>query len=221
MKYKIAPSMMCADIIKLSETLSCFEKAGIEYLHIDVMDGQFVPNFALGTDYIKRLGLATNIPLDIHLMVTCPEQKLDYFCVREGDIISFHIETTPHANRLVSAIKAKGAKAFVALCPSTPLSAIEELLPDLDGVLVMTVNPGFAGQKMIPSCLDKIARLKKIIVEKNLETLIEVDGNVSNENAIKMKNAGADIFVAGTASVFGKNDSMENNIASMRKALGE
>ncbi len=221
MKYKIAPSMMCVDIFNISETVSVFEKTGIEYLHIDIMDGQFVPNYALGSDFVKRLHAGTNIPLDIHLMVTNPEQKIDYFDIKEGDIVSFHIETTAHAQRLVTTIKQKGAKAFVALCPSTPLCAIEEILPELDGVLVMTVNPGFAGQKMIPSCLDKIARLRKIIDEKNLATQIEVDGNVSNENAIKMKNAGADIFVAGTASVFGCSDSMENNIASMRKALGK
>lgn len=213
--------MMCADILKLSETLRIFEENGIEYLHIDIMDGHFVENFTLGTDYCKALKKASNIPLDIHLMINSPENKLDWFDFGEGDMVSVHAESTDNLRDALGAIRKRGAKAYVALNPSTPVSALDSVLGEIDGALVMAVNPGFAGQKMIPSALGKISEIKKLFKEKGFtDKEIEVDGNVSFENAVKMLEAGADIFVAGTSSIFSKNLSLEEGIAKFRKVIG-
>lgn len=222
MKKMISPSLMCADLLHLADTLAVFEKAGIEYLHIDVMDGHFVPNFTLGTDFCAEVKKNCGIPLDIHLMVERPEEKLEWFPFGEGDIVSVHAESTPHLQKALAAIKARGAKAFAALNPSTGLNTLDYVFGDLDGVVVMAVNPGFAGQRMIPSSLNKIADLKDYLyIRGRRDALIEVDGNVSFENAARMKYAGADIFVAGTSSVFSKSLTLEEGIAEMRKVLGE
>ena len=212
---KISPSLMCADFLNLRKDIELFEKTGIEYLHIDIMDGEFVPNFTLGTDYIKALHRETHIPLDIHLMIGNPENKLDWFELREGDFVSVHYESTRHIQRCLQKIRDKGAKPMLALNPGTPLLVLEDLIPDIEGVLIMTVNPGFAGQKLIPSTLDKIRRLK----EMNYNLEIEVDGNVSFENAKKMRAAGADIFVAGTSSIFIDGANPEKNIEKLREVI--
>lgn len=220
MKSKISPSMMCADIMNMKQVLDTFEKTGIEYLHIDIMDGHFVPNFTLGTDYCKILKKNTRIPLDIHMMVENPETKLDWFPMGEGDYVSVHVESTRHLQRVLSMIRAKGAKPMVAINPATPISAIEHVLDDIDGVLVMTVNPGFAGQKLVPATLKKITSLRKYLDENGYENVeIEVDGNVSFENAKKMRAAGADIFVAGTSSVFTDKFSLEEGIGKLREVI--
>lgn len=209
---------MCCDFFDLASQIKCFEETGIEYLHIDIMDGAYVPNFALGVDFIKQLHRNTNIPLDIHLMVERPESKLDWFELKEGDIVAIHYETTPHLQRALATVRAKGARPFVAINPATPLCAIEEVLCDIDGVLVMTVNPGFAGQKLVPQTLDKIAKLRKMLDEKGLNNIeIEVDGNVSLPNARLMANAGANIFVGGTSSVFGEN--LKQGVLNLREAI--
>lgn len=212
--------MMCADALKLGETLNVFERNGIEYLHIDIMDGSFVPNFTLGTDYCKMLKKTTRIPLDLHLMIERPEERLDWFPIGEGDIVSVHTESTKHLQKVLRAIGDKGAKAYAAINPSTPLCMIEEVISDLDGVLVMTVNPGFAGQKLIPQTLDKITRVR-LMLDKNGKSNadIQVDGNVSFENAAKMSSAGANIFVAGTSSVFSSSLSLEDAIKKLRMAI--
>lgn len=220
MKSKISPSMMCADIMNMKQVLDTFEKTGIEYLHIDIMDGHFVPNFTLGTDYCKILKKNTTIPLDIHMMVENPETKLDWFPMGEGDYVSVHVESTRHLQRVLSMIRAKGAKPMVAINPATPISAIEHVLDDIDGVLVMTVNPGFAGQKLVSATLKKITSLRKYLDENGYENVeIEVDGNVSFENAKKMRAAGADIFVAGTSSVFTDKFSLEEGIGKLREVI--
>ena len=207
---KIAPSMMCCDFLNLRGQLEIFEEHKIDLLHIDIMDGSFVPNFALGTDFVKQLRTATNIPLDIHFMVEDPASALEYFDIREGDYVSIHLETTRHAQRVLSSIRAKGAKPIIALNPGTPISLAEDIIDDIDAVLVMTVNPGFAGQKMVPHSIDKIAAVRKYLDDHGKNNVeIEVDGNVSIENAIRMRGAGADIFVLGTSSVF-KGDMVEN-----------
>lgn len=218
---KISPSVMCADFFALSEYIDKFEQNKIELLHVDIMDGIFVPNYTLGTDFVKQLKKHTNIPLDIHLMIENPESKLDWFAFGEGDYVSVHCEATKHLHRAVSAIKERGAKAFAAINPGTPISALESILDSVDGVLVMTVNPGFAGQKLIEPTLKKTAALRKYLDENGYENLeIEVDGNVSFENTPLMKQAGANIFVAGTSSVFKGLDSIDENIAKLRQKIG-
>lgn len=209
---------MCCDFINLKTQLDCFKNCGIEYLHIDVMDGEFVPNYALGVDFIKQLKLYTDIPLDIHLMIDNPDLKINYIPFGKGDIVSVHFETSKHLQRAITEIKNRGAKAFVAINPATPLSSLEEIINDVDGVLIMTVNPGFASQKLIPFTINKIQKLKNQIslLNKNIE--IEVDGNVSFENAKIMSEAGANIFVAGTSSVF-KTDNLNLNILNLRKII--
>ena len=220
MRSKIAPSMMCADIMNMKQVLTSFENEGIEYLHIDIMDGQFVPNFTLGTDYCKILKKNTSIPLDIHMMVEDPETKIDWFPIGEGDYVSIHVESTRHLQRVLAQIRAKGAKPMAAINPATPITVLEHVLDDIDGVLVMTVNPGFAGQKLVPATLKKITELREYLDEKGYPQIeIEVDGNVSFENAIKMRAAGADIFVAGTSSVFKTEFSLEEGIRKLREVL--
>lgn len=220
LRRMISPSMMCADPLRLRETLDTFEKTGIEYLHIDVMDGHFVPNFTLGTDYCRMLKANCRIPLDIHLMIEKPEEKLSWFDFGEGDIVSVHAESTAHLQKALAAIRERGAKAFVALNPATGINALENVLDNIDGAVVMAVNPGFAGQKMIPSALGKIKKLREYFDENGkAQAHIEVDGNVSFENAVKMKAAGADIFVAGTSSVFAKEMLLSDGIAKMRDSL--
>lgn len=209
--------MMCADLEKLSETLRIFEAQKIEYLHIDIMDGVFVKNFTLGTDYCERLRKMTDIPLDIHLMITEPEWKIDWFKPREGEFISIHSESTNHLQRALAAVKSYGAKAMAALNPATPLSVLDYILDDIDAVLLMTVNPGFAGQKLIPQTIEKIADCRGYLDERGYGNIeIEVDGNVSFENIVKMSKAGANIFVCGTSSVF-VSDDIAGNIAKVRE----
>ena len=218
---KISPSVMCVDFFKLEEAVRAFEENGIEYIHVDIMDGRFVPNYTLGTDFVKKLKERTKIPLDIHLMIEEPESKLDWFEFGEGDYVSVHYESTRHLHKAISAIKARGAKAMVAINPATPVSALECVLGEIDGVLIMTVNPGFAGQKLVRSTLPKITQLREQLDGLGYtEVEIEVDGNVSFENAKLMTEAGADIFVAGTSSVFKKEFSLSEGIARLREVIG-
>ncbi len=220
MKKQIAPSMMCADYRTLVPLLETFAKCGIEYLHIDVMDGVFVKNFTLGTDYCRRLREMTDIPLDIHLMITEPEWKIDWFQPQPGEYVSVHAEATDHLQRALAKIKDCGAKAMAALNPATPLSALDYVLDDIDAVLLMTVNPGFAGQKLIPQTLQKIADCRRYLDARGYAGVeIEVDGNVSFVNAAKMAAAGADIYVAGSSSVF-CGDDIAANIARLRESIG-
>ena len=213
--------MMCADYRGFSELLNTFKDTGIEYLHIDVMDGVFVKNFTLGTDYCERLRDMTDIPLDIHLMITEPEYKIDWFKPRAGEYVSVHAESTNHLQRALAAIRSYGAKPMVALNPATPLSILDYVLDDIDAVLLMTVNPGFAGQKLIPQTLGKIADCRRYLDERGYGSVeIEVDGNVSFENAKKMHDAGANIFVAGTSSVFRSGESLSENIEKLRGMIG-
>lgn len=221
LRKKISLSMMCADYRKLTETIDLFEKSGVEYLHIDIMDGVFVKNYTLGTDFCRALREMTPIPLDIHLMITEPEWKIDWFKPKPGEYISVHAESTDHLQRALAAVKSYGAKAMAALNPATPLSMLDYVLDDIDGVLLMTVNPGFAGQKLIPSMLGKIADTRRYLDECGYTDVeIEVDGNVSFENIEKMADSGANIFVCGTSSVFA-GDNIEENILKTRFYMGE
>jgi len=217
---KIAPSIMCAPMLAVDGCLRELEESGADLIHIDIMDGSFVPNYTLGTNFVKELKSKTKIPLDIHLMIEDPESKLDWFSFGEGDYVSVHCEASRHLRKAIGAIRARGAKAMVALNPATPIFALESVLDDIDAVLVMTVNPGFAGQALIESTLKKISRLRKYLDETGYPHIeIEVDGNVSFENAKRMHEAGADIFVAGSSSVFSKTDSLSANIAKLRNII--
>ena len=218
MKKKIAPSMMCCDFFNLRKYIEIFEKAEIEYLHVDVMDGSFVPNFMLGTDFVSQLKKVSNIPIDLHLMIDNPETRLDWFSFGEGDMVSVHYETSKHIQKALRMIKDRGAQALLALNPASPLCCAEEVLDDIDGILIMSVNPGFAGQKLVPHSLKKIETVRKFLDDNNKANVeIEVDGNVSYENAALMSRAGANIFVAGTSSIF--NGELESNILRFRKII--
>lgn len=220
MKNQISPSIMCVDFFDLEQSIRAFEGAGIEYIHVDIMDGQFVPNFTLGTDFINQLKKHTKIPLDIHLMIENPEEKLSWFSFGEGDYVGIHYESTDHFKKALSMIRERGAKAMAVLSPATPFNVLEDSLDLLDAVLIMTVNPGFAGQKMIESTLPKISELRRYLDERGYSHIeIECDGNVSFENAKRMREAGANIFVGGSSSVFSKDGSIEENIAKLRKII--
>ena len=219
-KKQISSSMMCVDFMNVRGELATMEKHGIEYLHMDIMDGEFVNNYTLGTDFCKIMKEHSRIPLDIHLMIEKPENKLSWFSFGEGDYVSVHYESTKHIQRALAQIKQRGAKAMVALNPATPLAVLEWVLPDIDAVLLMTVNPGFAGQKLVPQMLEKITACRRFLDERGYENIeIEVDGNVSFENARKMSDAGADIFVAGSSSMFAKDLTLDQGIEKLREAI--
>jgi len=220
MSGKISPSIMCADLRHLEDNIKVLEKAGVEYLHFDIMDGNFVPNFTLGPDLMNAVREITSIPFDIHLMVQHPENHLLLFDVKPGDIVTVHQESTIHLQRTLQKIKDRGANPGVALNPATPIYSIEHVLDDIGIVLIMTVNPGFAGQKLVPATIKKIAGLKKYLMDNGYDTIeIEVDGNVSYENAKRMREAGADIFVAGTSSIFIKDADILQSASQLRKYI--
>lgn len=202
----ISASMMCSKLIDLKETIKIFENEHIDYLHIDVMDGAFVQNFGLGCDYIRGLRELTDIPLDIHFMVNRPEQKLKWMDIRTNDIVSIHYESTPQLQKAIDILKGFGCKCFVAINPATPIFVLEEILDYIDGVNLLMVNPGFSGQKMVPSAMPKAKKLKHFLDSKsNKNIIIEVDGNITNEYAKILKSYGADMFVAGSSSIFKGN----------------
>ena len=196
---KIAPSILSADFSRLLEHVKEVEKAGVEYLHVDVMDGHFVPNISFGAPILKSLKGKTKLFMDVHLMIESPDQFIADFVDAGADLINVHIETCTHIHRTIQIIKSYGVKAAVTLNPGTPLSTLEEILPELDMVLLMSVNPGFGGQSYIPATTDKIRKLKNMIDEKHLECAIEVDGGVNLQNVKEIVDAGADIIVAGSA----------------------
>ena len=219
LKPAISPSLMCADIFRLKETIEAFEKAKIEYLHIDVMDGVFVPNYCLGTDYCRRLKQKTEIPLDIHLMVTEPEKKISAFEFGKDDIVSFHYEASNDIEKCIDIVKERDAIPFLAINPDAPVEVTKNYWDKIGGVLLMTVFPGFAGQKMVPGSLERINALRNLLDASGHEKLsIEVDGNVNYEKAPLMREAGADIFVVGTSSILGPGDIYENT-QKMRSLL--
>ena len=191
---RLCPSMMCVRPSDTAEMCRVFEENGITALHVDIMDGSFVPNFTLGTDYCRYLHEISTLPLDIHLMVDRPEDKLDWFPIKDGDYVSIHTESTNHLGRAVERVRAKGGIPLAAINPATPVSVLNDILHALGGVLIMTVNPGFAGQKLCEYTLGKISALREMT-----DLPIEVDGNVSAENLVRMKNAGANMFVVGTS----------------------
>lgn len=196
---QIAPSILAADFARLGEEIAKVEAAGADLIHVDVMDGHFVPNLTIGPPVIKALKAVAHVPLDVHLMVEEPDELLPAFIDAGSASLSVHVEACRHLHRTIQMIKNAGVRASVVLNPATSLHALEEILPELDMVLLMSVNPGFGGQQFIPSTLDKIRALKQQIRSRNLHVAIEVDGGVKPANAAQICAAGADILVAGTA----------------------
>ncbi len=201
----LAPSILSADFGRLADELASAERGGAGLIHVDVMDGHFVPNLTLGPPVVAALRRHTRLPLDVHLMIEHADRWLDAFVDAGADWISVHVEAVPHLQRAIAHIKARGARAGVALNPATALGTLEEILPELDYVLVMSVNPGFGGQKFLPGCLDKVRRLAAQVRARTLATQIEVDGGVDASNARALVEAGAEVLVAGSA-VFGRGD---------------
>jgi ribulose-phosphate 3-epimerase len=202
---KIAPSILSADWSRLGEEIAAVETAGADWIHVDVMDGHFVPNITIGPGLVASIRKTTKLPFDVHLMIENPELYIDAFAESGADRITVHVEASVHLHRTVAMIREKGLRAGVSLNPATPLVQIEPILPDIDLLLVMTVNPGFGGQKFIEGSLSRIRQAKEMIRTLSPETLLEVDGGVTLKNIRSIADAGADILVAGSA-IFGSGD---------------
>lgn len=213
--------MMCSNLIDLRETIDIFERNNIERLHIDMMDGTFVPNFGLGVDYIRGLRELTKIPLDLHLMIKDPEYKLQWIGIKETDIVSIHYESSFQVQRVLDWLQPFGCKRFLAINPATPVSSLEEVLDYIDGINLLMVNPGFAGQKIVPSTMKKAEKVIQLLKDYDREDIIvEVDGNITPENAKKLRTIGASMFVAGTSAIFkGDVKKYEENIIKFRKNI--
>jgi ribulose-phosphate 3-epimerase len=216
---KIAPSILSADFTRLGEEVKAVEKAGADYIHIDVMDGHFVPNITIGPLIVKAVRRVTKLPLDVHLMISDPDSFIDEFAEAGADIITVHAETVNHLNRTLNYIRKKGVKPGVSLNPATTLDCLEYLLDDLHMVLLMTVNPGFEGQKFIPVVVPKIKRLREEIDKRGLNVEIEVDGGISPGTIRQVSSAGASVFVAGSAIFY--SEDYEKTIRLMREAISE
>lgn len=215
---RICASLACADFLHLERDLVALESAGVDYLHIDVMDGCFVPNFALSPDIMRAARRATTLPLDVHLMVARPERYLETFVEAGAGILVVHQEASVHLQRTLSRIRGLGARAGLALNPATSLHTLDYVLEDIDLLLIMTVNPGFAGQKLVPSALQKIADARSMFDARGLATDIQVDGNVSFANVPHMASAGANFFVGGTSSIFQPGITISEGVRRLRAA---
>jgi len=204
-KIKIAPSILSADFSRLSEEIRSIEKGNADMVHIDIMDGHFVPNLTIGPLVVDSINKVTDLVLDVHLMIEDPEKYIEEFIKAGADMISVHLEATDHLHRLIQMIKKNNILAGVALNPSTPITMLEEIIGDLDFIVIMSVNPGFGGQKYIPQSTQKVRKLKKMINDLKLDIDIQVDGGVNDVNAKELIAGGADILVAGSF-VFGADD---------------
>ena len=215
---KLAPSILSADFSRLGDEIKAVEEAGADYLHIDVMDGHFVPNITIGPLVVEAIKNVTKLPLDVHLMISNPDKYIKDFIKAGSNILSVHAETCPHLQRTINHIRELGIKPAAVLNPSTSLSTLEYILEEVDMVLLMTVNPGFGGQKFISSMIPKIKKLRKLIDEKHLPVELEVDGGINLDNISKVVKAGADVIDAGSA-VF-KSKHCKETVMQLKKKLG-
>jgi ribulose-phosphate 3-epimerase len=214
----IAPSILSADFARLADEVAAVERAGADLLHVDVMDGHFVPNLTVGPPIVEALKKVTKLPLDVHLMITNADAFIQEFAEAGADYLTVHVEACPHLHRTVQSIKERGVKAGVTLNPATPIASLQEILPDVDLVLIMSVNPGFGGQKFIPSALNKVAAARAMLDRIHSRALLEVDGGIKAENAAQVVAAGATVLVAGSA-IFSQRD-YAGTIAALRAAGG-
>ena len=214
----IAPSLLSADFARLGEEIKAVEAAGADWIHVDVMDGHFVPNITIGPLIVEAVRPVTSLPIDVHLMIENPDHFIPDFAKAGADWISVQLEASVHLNRSVQLIRQCGAKPGVVLNPSSPIEALEWIIEDLDYVLIMSVNPGFGGQKFIPNSLEKVKQLHELIKAKKLNTLIQIDGGVNDKTIADIAAAGVDIFVAGSA-IFG-SDNYQETISGFREIIG-
>lgn len=214
----IAPSILSADFARLADEVAAVERAGADLLHVDVMDGHFVPNLTVGPPIVEALKKVTKLPLDVHLMITNADAFIQEFAEAGADYLTVHVEACPHLHRTIQSIKERGVKAGVTLNPATPIALLQEILPDVDLVLIMSVNPGFGGQKFIPSALNKVAAARAMLDRIHSRALLEVDGGIKAENASQVVAAGATVLVAGSA-IFSQRD-YAGTIAALRAAGG-
>jgi ribulose-phosphate 3-epimerase len=214
----IGPSVLSADFLRLGEQLTELSEAGADYIHFDVMDGRFVPNISIGLPVLQATKAGTSLPVDCHLMIADPDRWVETFADSGADRITFHAEATPHMHRVVQSIEAKGKMPGVSINPATPISVLEDILPYLGQVLIMTVNPGFGGQSFIESSLDKIRRMREMIERRNPTCRLQVDGGINPDTIRTVVEAGADTIVAGSA-VFAGGKSPAENLAEMRALL--
>jgi ribulose-phosphate 3-epimerase len=217
-RIKIAPSILSADFARLGEQVAEATKAGADLIHIDVMDGHFVPQITIGALVVSAIRKYTNLPLDVHLMIESPEEQIPQFAKAGADIITVHIEPCPHIHRVIQMVKATGVKAGISINPATSLSMLDEILSEVDLVLVMTVNPGFGGQTFIENTLDKIARLRAELDRRKLSIELEVDGGINTKTAPRVVKCGATALVAG-AAIFSSGESIDQAIKKLRQSL--
>jgi len=215
---KLAPSILSADFARLGQQIDEVARAGADYVHVDVMDGHFVPNITIGAPVVASIRRATNLPLDVHLMIERPERYISQFARAGADIITVHVEASAHLHATIQLIKELGAKAGVSLNPPTPLAVAEEFLSHVDLVLIMSVNPGFGGQSFMPETLPKIANMRRLLKNRELHAELEVDGGINADNASDIVEAGADILVAGN-SIFGAQAGIGEAIRRLREAV--
>ena len=217
-KVKLAPSILSADFARLGEQVAEVTRAGADYIHIDVMDGHFVPNITIGAPVVASIRPLTSLPLDVHLMIEHPERYISEFASSGADIITIHVEACSSLHRVIHSIKELNVKAGVALNPATTLTSVEEILPDVDLILIMSVEPGYGGQSFIPSSLDKISRLRKMLDNKKSNAELEVDGGITIDNATSIVQAGADVLAIGS-SIFNAKKGISQAMQMFRKAV--
>lgn len=216
---KVGPSLMCADMGNLEDAVKRLDKPRVDFFHFDIMDGKFVPNFTMGPDMMKALRPVTEKPFDVHLMVEEPERHIPTFAEAGADMLSVHVEATTHLQRTLQSIKNLGLQAGVALNPATPITYLDYVWDVVDYVVLMTVNPGFAGQKFIPLTLHKIEELRDVMKKHNLSIPIQVDGNISYEIIPQVVEKGADMLVCGTSSLFKKDESLEDSLSKLEQFI--